>query len=194
MVFLKIHGVRLHPVNPNIAVVRSNSNRDDRNLCKAIRGFVKLNSSRDSIKPQDHLSEMRRRQDVELKLHEVIFAVRSLNRVLLRVQDRVLSIHLKPNAIGHTAQHLSVVVANIICAVNKLEVLTASLSLISKQRDIKRDSRTGFDAEVSVSIGVELIAAVRPVEVIANCHVVGAISPNPILVCVVASCWAEVKN
>ena len=102
-IFLKVCSIRLHPIHPNITVIRTDCNRNGWNLSKAIRCFIELNSCWDSINPKYHLSIVSGRKDIKLKLHEVVLTIWGFNRVLLRTKSCSLCIHRKSDATRHTA-------------------------------------------------------------------------------------------
>ena len=194
LVVCQVHHVGLHTVNQYVTIRRTNRNAYRRSLCEVIACVIQFNTAGNTVQPQNHFFVLTIRQNIELKLHKVIFAGGQGNTVLFAGQRDLLRLNIQTNAAIQASQCCSIVVLDIRSLKHKLKVLTQLLCVITKQLITDICSCTSFHTEVGIAIFVQLITAIRPVKVITDSKSIIAISPQTSLVRVGLACRIKVEG
>ena len=109
-------------------------------------------------------------------------------------QRNFLSLNVQTNTAIQTGYSSSIIVADIRCLKHQLKILAALLCIVCEKLIADGSSRTGLDTEIGVAIFIDLVAAVHPVKVVANSHLVAAGTPQAVHICVTAASGVKVQH
>ena len=109
-------------------------------------------------------------------------------------QRNFLSLNIQTNAAIQTSYSSSIIVTDVRGLKYQLKILAALLCIVCEKLITDGSSRTSLDTEVGVAIFIDLIAAVHPVKVVADSHLVAAGTPQAVHICVTAASGVKVQH
>ena len=105
-----------------------------------------------------------------------------------------MRLNIQTDSALHTAQNSCVIIAHVCGVKHELEVLAQLLGVISKQLIVYCGTCSRLNAEISVAIFIQLIAAIYPVKVITDSHTGLPVRPQAVAASIRLSAGIKVKH
>ena len=162
--------VCLCPVQPHIAVVRTDDDRHGLGLVQAVGAGVGCEPAGNSPDQQEHLIVSVLCGDIVLQFCVLALAQRHINGGLLRGQRCVVRRDVQANAIRHAGDHACREVVGVLDRIHELCVCAVRLRAGSEQVVPDGSPASGRNHESGVPIRILLVTAIHPIIALRGRH------------------------